>query len=206
MNYQQLEELFRQDQIELDRNLRLNLAAVDFRQLRRDWKAVRATNIIHVVGGLAGMAYALLAGILAYAHWETPAVGMPLAAGALALLINGALFPVQKVPTANLERFTALELADSLKSFQRYALRRFPFDVAAVVIFLLALLNWALRFRFGIDPFLPMNDGLGWRVWPTVFVFVVLPMYFAWRMNEKSVQELRELEERLRGYEMEEFV
>ncbi|MFK8163492.1 MAG: hypothetical protein AB8H12_13650 [Lewinella sp.] len=206
MNYQQIESLFRQEQLELDQSLRLNLAAVDLRRLQRDWKSVRSTNTVHRVGGLFGMIYVVLASILAYTNWQDQMISLPLVAGAVALLINGFLFPVQTVPTINLERFSVAELADKLRDFQRYAMRRFPFDVAAVVIFLLALFNWTLRLHYGIDPFLPINDGLAWRVWPIIGALTVVPMLLAWRMNEKSVRELRELEERLRGYEAEEYV
>jgi len=205
MNYREMENLFRQEQLELGEQLQLNASAMDLSQLKKDWSVVRAAGLVHRLGGAAGYVYAGISITLAYLNLHDVYLYGPFLLAAAGLFLNGAFFPVQKPPASNLERFTAAELANELADFQRYANRRIPFDCLVAGLFVVAFLVWHTHFTWGINP-LTDFDRIGPVVRTRGALVLGSAIFGGLLLNYFSNRKLHQLEERLRGYFEEEYV
>lgn len=199
MNYHEMEALFREEQLDLREELHLNATAVDLSGLKKSWLSVRATVIMHQLGGVAGYVYAGISLTLAYLNMHDVYLYGPLLLAAAVLLLNGALFPIRKPPLSGLERFTVRELADELAKFQSYASRRIPFDCLVATLFVVAVLVWRIHSVWGINP-LTDFDRIGPVVRTQSAALLLIILLGGWLGHYFSNRKLRRLEERLRGY------
>jgi len=200
MNYPEMENLFREEQLELHDQLRLNAGAVDLSQLKKDWLSVHTAAHVHRFGGAAGYVYAGICLTLGFLNSSDVYLYGPLLLAAVGLVLNGIFFPVQQPPVTNLERFSARELADELAGFQRYANRRIPFDCLAAGLFVAAFFVWAIHFGWGVNP-LTDFDRIGPVVRTQGALALGLAIFGGLLLNYQSNRKLRKLEERLRSYQ-----
>jgi heme exporter protein D len=206
MNYEDLETLFRGEQEALRTSLYLQPEAIEPERMQKHWKHIKMANWAHKAAGFFSTQFIVLALVLAWFSRGELHVSLPLLAGALALLLNYFLLPLQFIQEDHLERFSTRELAESIRSFNRYMVRRFRYDAVLFSPFMLSLYNWHLNTFFGINPFLAMNDGLAWKVWSGVAAITLLPLILSWWMTVTAVKDLGKLEESLRGYTEDELV
>ncbi|MEL7160165.1 MAG: hypothetical protein AAFN92_05355 [Bacteroidota bacterium] len=205
MNYQEMETMFREEQRSLDRQLHLSLSAVDLKKMGRDWWMVRRSAGRMQAGGWADKLTFSGSLFIIYLQPESWLAYLPFIAWATSLLINLNFFPFRPLPKDALERFTTAELAREVARLRQYVSKRNLFDLFGIGLWLFTFYAWYYSWQLGVNlvenpeelpPFL-RNLFLGGMVF-----FVIAGNL----MTLANIQQLRKVEEKLKGFYEDEYV
>jgi hypothetical protein len=205
MNYQEMETLFRQEQLDLNHRVRLQQQALDPDLFRSGWKPVKEVNNVHKAGAAMAYVYGTMALILAWVQWESLYASIPLLLGAMAMFANGWFLPAQSIPENNLERFSTAELCAKIVDFRRYAMKRIVFDCAAVSFFVITMLIGVQAFFYGTNVF-THPEQVGFTYWLIGAGVILFSVIGGGSMNKKSLKQLQDIENQLEGYGMDDYV
>lgn len=205
MEYKDFEQLFIEEQKDLDRELKLEPLAIQEGSLSRDIWHLKMGKISHQVGGAVGICFLITTVVFAIDYSAIPALSIPFGLAAFALALNTMANPIKNLPTYELDQYTTTELARKIRSWRLYASRRLFGDSIAVGIFLIAFLNW---YVYQVDGFVPFQNPallslsfIGRSL--SLFVFAVFGGIY---MTKISNDQLKKIEQRLDSYLEQELV
>jgi hypothetical protein len=205
MNYQEMEALFRQEQLDLNQRVRLQQQALDPDLFRSGWKPVKEANTVHPRGAAMAYVYGTMALILGWVQWEVFYASIPLFLGAAAMYANGWLLPAQSIPENNLERYSTAELCAKIADFRRYAMNRLWIDCAVVTFFVVVMLIGIQAFFYGTNVFIQPDqvDLSFWLIGAGIILFSVIG---GGSMNQEHLRKLQAIEDQLAGYGSDDLV
>jgi len=205
MNYQEMESLFHEEQLDLNHRVRLQQQALDPNLFRGGWKPVREVNTVHKAGAAMAYVYGTIALILGWVQWENLYASIPLFIGAAAMYANAWFLPAQSIPEDNLERYSTAELCAKIADFRRYAMNRVWFDCAVVSLFIVVMLIGVQAFFFDTNVFTqPGQVGFtSWLIGAGTILFSVLG---GGSMNKRNLKELQVIENQLADYSSDDYV
>jgi hypothetical protein len=205
MNYQEMEAIFRQEQLDLNQRGSLQQQALDPNLFKSGWKPVKEANTVHKAGAAMAYVYGTMALILGWVQWEVFYASIPLFLGAAAMFANGWFLPAQSIPENSLERYSTAELCTKIADFRRYAMNRLWIDCAVVAFFVIVMLIGVQAFFYGNNVFTqPEQVGLSfWLIGGGVILFSI---FGGASMNKKQLLQLQAIEYQLAGYGTDDYV
>lgn len=205
MNYQEMEAIFRQEQLDLNRRGNLQQQALDSNLFKSGWKPVKEVNAVHKAGAAMAYVYGTMALILGWVQWDVFYASIPLFLGAAAMFANGWFLPAQSIPEKNLERYTTAELCAKIASFRRYAMNRIWIDGAVVAFFAIVMLIGVQAFFYGTNVF-TQPEQVGLSFWLIGGGAILFTLFGSGSMNKKQLIQLQAIENQLEGYGADDYV
>jgi hypothetical protein len=205
MNDQEMEALFRQEQLDLNQRVRLQQQALDPNLFQSGWKPVREANTVHKAGAAMAYVYGTMALILGWVQWEVFYASIPLFLGAAAMFANGWFLPAQSIPEKNLERYSTAELCAKIANFRRYAMNRLWIDCAVVAFFGLVMLIGVQAFFYGTNVF-TQPEQVGFTFWLIGAGMILFSVLGGGSMNKKQLLQLQKIEDQLSDYDADDYV
>jgi hypothetical protein len=205
MNYQEMEVLFRQEQLDLNQRISLQEQALDPNLFQSGWEPIREANTVHKTGAAMAYVYGTIALLLGCVLWDELFASIPLFLGAIAMYANAWFLPAQSIPENNLERYSTVELCAKIVEFRRYAMNRIWIDCAVVSLFGIVMLIGVQAFFYGTNVF-TQPEQVGFAFWVTAAGAILLSVLGGGSMNKKQLLQLQAIESQLAGYEADDLV